>query len=303
MTTMPMPTKFKGFLIRETSNALIIEKNNYQDVIKFMNRHNIKHLEINPNYFKYNELDFLEEFLFLEELTILKKSIKDISPIQDLVNLKGINIEHKIKGRLNFELFTKLENCYFVWGIEGSETIFNSYSLKSLRIDNFNMSNLAEFYKLNQLVDFSICSGKISSLEGIQNLTKLAKVDLTGCSNLQTIDSIELLENLESLRLDFCKRVDDLEPIASLIKLKSLSLNSIGEVPTIEFFFGLSRLEELFFTDSTNILDGNLNVLRFLNEKRNLKKVIYKKRRHYSHKPEELGYKVPDVVMNIFKKR
>lgn len=298
-----LPIDYKGFLFRKTTNALILNSTDFDKAIEIMNKDNIFHLEINPNFFNSYNLDFLSKFSFITGLTILGSSIEDISPIQSLVNLKSLNIEHKLQGELDFEGFINLEDCFFTWGLNGSKTIFNTSSLKKLRIDNYGNYELNEFSALKMLSSLSLYNAKIVNLLGLNNLNKLIKIDLTGCSALEDLGEIRNLTNLKELRLDGCKNLSSLEPIKYLSQLKSLSFNNIGNVASLDFVETLNQLEEIFFADDTNIVSGNLHALNGLYKKGSLKKAVFLHRKHYSHNSQSLGYKVPTVVSNIFKKR
>lgn len=298
-----LPVNHKGFLYREVNNALIINSTDFKRAIEVMNQDNIKNLEINPNFFKEQDLRFLREFNFIEGLYVLVESINDMTPIQSLPNLRILIVDNKLKGCLDFRAFKDLEECFFVWGIQGSETIFETFSLTRLRIDNYDKFEIFEIQSLKDLISLSLYYSKLINLNGICNLSKLVNLDLTSCNYLEDIKKIEYIQSLYTLRLDNCKNLKSFEPIGDLKKLKSLSFNDVGNLPSLNFLEGLNNLEEIFFTGNTKIEDGNLNVLNNLLQNGNLKKVIFKNRKHYSHRVEDFGYKVPTVVANIFRKR
>ncbi|NGX84410.1 leucine-rich repeat protein [Aequorivita sp. KMM 9714] len=298
-----LPIEYKGFLFRKSNNALILNSDDYNGAIQIMKKDSINNLEINSNFFKENHLDFLRKFDFIEGLTIISSIIKDISPIQILTNLKTLNIEHKLKGELDFQSFKNLQECSFVWGIRGSETIFDTLSLLKLRIDNYDKYEIIEISNLKKLHSLSLYYATIINLQGISRLKNLTKLDLTGCVYLEDIEKINELTSLRELRLDDCKNLTTLKPVNNLQKLQHLSFNNIGSLSSIVYLNSLSNLEEIFFSDNTNIKDGNLNNLEYLFQKAKLKKAIFKNRRHYTHKPQDLGFEVPDVVANIFRKK
>jgi hypothetical protein len=297
-----IPIVYKGFLLRKKSNALLLNSNEFGKAAEIMQSDNINHLEVNPNFFEASDLNFLNRFSFITGLTLLNSTIKDISPIELLPDLKILNIEHKLQGYLDFGKFRNLEDCFFTWGLGGSETIFNANSLKSLRIDDYNKYELNEFSALKLLSSLSLYNAKIVNLQGLSSLN-LLKLDLTGCSNLEDIKELCFITNLKELRIDNCKNIASLEPIKFLSQLKSLSFNNIGNVLTIDFIKPLTHLEEIFFADDTNIVNGDLNNLQVLYKNGVLKKVIFLHRKHYSHNSQSLGYIIPTVVSDIFKKR
>lgn len=298
-----LPVDYKGFLYRKINNALILNSNDFDTAVKVMKADNIRHLEINSNFFKKKELSFLSEFNFIDGLSIISPSINDISPIHTLSNLKVLNIDHKLPGQINFQVFKNLEECFFTWGIQGCETIFNVLTLHKLRIDNYDKLEIIELSKLKKLNNLALYYSGIVNLLGISSLKKLIKLDLTGSKLLEDIGAVKELKGLEELRLDDCKNLSNLEPVKDLKKLKSLSFNNIGNLSSIKYLSSLNKLEEIIFSDNTNIEDGDLNSLQILYQKGNLKKSIFKSRMHYTHKPQDLGFKVPDAVANIFRKK
>jgi len=298
-----LPVEYRGFLYRKTSKALIINSTDFENAVKVMKEDNISNLEINSNFLRVHDLSFLNKFTFISGLSLISPLIKDISLIHLIPNLKVLNIEHRLSGKIDFKTFTNLTDCFFIWGIDGSETIFDCFSLQNLRIDNYNRFEVMELSNLITLKYLSLYHSSIANLSGIGKLKKLVKLDLTGCKFLEDIETVNELFELEELRLDECKNLVTIEPVQYLPKLKSLSFNNIGNLSSIKYLISLKKLEEIFFSDNTNILDGDLNSLQTLHRQGHLKKVIFKYRKHYTHKPQELGYKVPDVVANIFRKK
>lgn len=297
-----LPVNHKGFLYREENNSLIINSTDFNRAIKVIKQDNIKNLEINPNFFKEQDLNFLRDFIFIEGLSVLGEDIIDMTPIQLLSNLKILIMDNKLKGYLNFRAFKDLEECFFVWGIQDSATIFETFSLTRLRIDSYDKFEIFEIQNLENLISLSLYYSKIINLNGICNLNKLLNLDLTSCNYLEDITKITHLKALNTLRIDNCKRLKNVEPIGDLKQLKSLSFNDVGNLASLNFLERLNNLEEIFFTGSTKIEDGNLNVLNNLVQNGNLRKVIFKNRKNYSHRVEDFGYKVPTVVANIFRK-
>lgn len=295
-----LPTKFMGFYYRKSNNALILNSDDYSGAATLMQSENITHLEINANFYLKNDLSFIDKFKFIEGLTVISQKIKDLSPIQYLVDLKILNIDYKAHGNLDFSSFEKLEECFFVWGLKGSESIYEATSLKKLRIDRYSNPEIPMVSNLIKLTALSLYHSNIINLLGISNLHKLKQLDLTGSKHLSDLELIVNLSQLEILRLDSCKSLASLQTLKTLSNLKSLSFNNVGSIDSVRCLDSLDSLEEIFFTDDTNILDGDLLGLLKLYTNGSLRNSIFKSRKHYSHKPKDLGFKVPDSVANIF---
>lgn len=297
------PVDFNGFLYRKGNNAFIINSREFDKAIKIMKENNLKHLEINSAFFNHENLSFISKFQFIEELSLVSPSVRNISPIQVLTELKGLNISFCLPGEIDFQIFENLERCSFTWGLVGSETIFNVPSLRKLRLDDYNKYEIIPISNLKELISLELINSKLLNLIGIINLEKLKELDLTGSKYLGEIKQIDHLQSLEELRIDECKKLSTLESIGALEALRSLSFSDFGELFSIKYLDALVNLEEIFFVGKTNILDGNLNSLKFLHQEKKLKTAYFRYRKHYSHKPEDLGYKVPDIVANIFRSK
>lgn len=298
-----LPKEYKGFFIRQSTKALILSSTDYSNASKIMKKDRINHLEINPNFYKLKDIGFLEYFDFIDQITILNPLIKDLTPVKYLNNLRKCHFEHKWNGFIDFQRFEKLEECSFKWGINGSETIFNCPSLTKLRIDNYTENDLNKFSVFKSLASLSLYFSNIENLLGIGNLKYLEILDLTGCSLLENIVHLKELKKLKMLTLDRCKRIKSLEPLLELDQLKLLSFNNIGKISTINYLAYLKNLQEVYFSEDTIIEDGDLNILFNLYNNGNLKRAIFKYRKHYSHRPEQIGYKEPDEVADVFKKK
>ncbi len=298
-----IPVKYKGFLLRKENKVLVLNSTNFIGAIKVMKSDGISHLEINSNYFPEESLDFIEQFEFIDGLTLLTPFIKDISPIQYLKNLKILRIEHKFKGELDFSKFPNLTDCFFCWGIKGSDTIFHSKSLQSLQIDKYSNYEILPIVNLPALKRISLFNSRLVNLMGIRDLPCLENLDLSGSNKLEDIEGIGNLSLIKILRLDYCKKITELKEIGRMSQLISLAFNNVGKIDSIKSFSSLKEMKEIFFTEDVNIVDGDLRSLHFLCDQGKLKQVIFRNRRHYTHTRENLGYKVPNVVANIFKKK
>jgi hypothetical protein len=284
------PINYKGFLYRKANKALILNSSNYEKAIQIMQKDNIGHLEINANYLTERDVSFVSRFQFISTISIVGNCPIDISPIQSLENIKEILIDHKLTGKLDFSKFRSLNSCYFNWGIKGSETIFECSSLQKLRIDNISEIGTHQFNNFASLRELTLFNSKINNLGDLNNLENLRKLDLTAARKLTNIEDIVSFKNIEELRLDDCKNLDQLDSLKSLKTLKILAFNNIGEVESISSFDNLINLSEIYFVESTNILDGDLSCLESLYKKGTLKTILFRPRKHYSHKPQDLGY-------------
>ena len=100
-----------------------------------------------------------------------------------------------------------------------------------------------------------------------------------------SLAGIEELANLEELDINTC-RVGSIEEVGFLLGLKRLHLTNDGDIKSLKPLEILNGLEWVTFVQSTNIIDGDLSPLL---RQKNLARVSFQNRRHYSHRREEFG--------------
>lgn len=123
-------------------------------------------------------------------------------------------------------------------------------------------------------------------LTGLETLRGLKSLRLGNLKRLRSLSAIEQLTNLESLEMHACPLVRSIDQVSHLRQLKKLYLIDDGKIESLAPLSKISGLEEVLFYESTNILDGDLSPLT---HQRNLLKVSFQNRRHYSHKREDFG--------------
>jgi len=173
---------------------------------------------------------------------------------------------------------------------QGVLTIFDSASVKKMAISHYDDYELLKFYNLSQLQFLSFINGRMVSLKGIEKLKELIELNLTFCAELNSLDELVELSQLRKLSIQGCVGINNIESVGRLSNLKVLSFSDCNNIGSINMLKSLFQLEELFFIGNTNILDGDLTVLEELRNKGKLKKIVFKNRKHYTHKREQLGY-------------
>ena len=139
--------------------------------------------------------------------------------------------------------------------------------LEILNISNTkitDLSPLSNFKNLKELY-FSSSSKGATSLEGVQHLTSLKKLDLTGQNGLSSYDQISKLTNLEELRLNEISKVSvSLKFLDPLTKIKVLEMNRVHPT-SIDSLKNASALEKLI------IKGDELKSIAALSDKKALK--------------------------------
>ncbi len=221
-------------------------------------------------------LDFLTEINQLKFLCIRDSEIKDLSVIQKLVHLEVLYLEcPKAKVSVDFSLLENLLDVRFDFRPCFS-SIFESNTVETILVDGYKGEDLLPF-KCESLARLDIVrSSKLTSLQGIENISSLKRLMLYQCSNLTDISHLQSVA-LERIEFETCKKLEELESLFKLSSLKNISLDKCGQLKGIR---GVSKLElDSLIISDTVILDGDLTELLELK----CSKLYFDDKKHYSH--------------------
>ena len=247
----------------------------------------IVELELNTGKgWRGNDVSFLAVLPQLLSLIIIDFSISSVEPIHFLHSLRKLKIFTYCKTKIKFETFPQLEDCALEWRPK-STSLFDCLSLKKLFVNRYTGKDTSAFAKLINLESLAILNAPVRNLHGLETLKKLRFLRLANLRQLASLDGIEHLTNLEELNLDTCRAISSINEVAALISLRRLYLNNGGDIESLKPLKKLELLESVLFSESTNIIDGDLSLLLSL---KNLNKIAFKKRRHYSHQCEDFNF-------------
>jgi hypothetical protein len=250
----------------------------------YLKSRGIVELELNVGWgWRGNDLSFLTEFPELKALEILTLGVSPIEPIHCLHNLRRLNVTTYCKSEIRFSEFPVLESCFLEWRPK-AKSVFACASLEDLFINRYKGKVSTVFQSLPRLVRLGILNSPLPEVRGIGKLRRLQFLRLNNLTRLTSLDGLDELESLRELDLRGCRKVSSLEPLGSLLRLVRLSLSDNGGIASLNCLGRLNHLEELVFWGDTNIMDGDLTVLKQLEK---LKGVAFQNRRHYSCKLQE----------------
>ncbi|WP_249929407.1 hypothetical protein [Planococcus rifietoensis] len=263
----------------EDGKTVYIDNENAQESIQYIQAHQIKSVDITYDY-EEAQIDFLSECPTVEFLSLEGSSVKDISGIYYLKTLKALVINDTSRLlAVDFSRLTSLESIIGTLPPKAVE-IGSLINLKKLLIWDYKPKgkNLKEIADLKALEDIDLTNSNITSLEGIQGLTKLRNLALFRMRALTNIEAIQhLSENLTSLQIEGAKNVQDFSSIRSVQSLEYLTLNNCGMIPSIRFIRQLPHLKGIQFWDST-IVDGDVSPCI------ELEYIHFTNKKHYSHR-------------------
>lgn len=243
-------TNLEGLLIYSSIYSNIDELNNpyYVENYKLSPLQNLKKLKTLILFSNVKDLTPLSELKELNALQICSKLISDISPIENLTDLKVLSLEHPraqdwtINSLSVFKNFCENPEIPIISPMDG----FNEIYKKEDAID------LSYLNKLNNLTQLKIIKGSISNLESISNLTNLELLELYS-NNIDDIQPVANLTKLKDLRLDI-NNIKNIEALSNLIELEGLILRN-NDIEDITPLANLSKLEVLDLRHNLRISD------------------------------------------------
>lgn len=166
----------------------------------------------------------VEKIIYLEAGD---KNIQDISGIENLINLKELNL-----------CVNKITNL---------EPLKDMSNLTKLSLDSNEINDISALKNLTNLTMLTLCNNKITNLDSLTNLTKLQTLSLSE-NEITDIVPLKELSNLNTLYLAYNK-INDLTPLKELSNLNVLYLQN-NNFKNIVPLKNLDKLSQL-------ILDSN----------------------------------------------
>lgn len=246
----------------------------------------VAELELNhAKGWKGDSLAFLSAFPQLRLLKIIDLKIASVDPIHGLSELRSLEVITYCKTELRFGAFPHLEDCALEWRPKAA-SLFDCVTLKKLFVDRYSGKDTEPFGRLRNLESLAILSAPVENLRGLSALKRLRSLRLANLKHLSSLAGIEGLTNLEEIEMDTCRKVTSVDEVAHLTALKKLHLNNGGAIASLKPLLNLDGLESVMFYESTNIVDGDLSPLL---RQKNLARISFQNRRHYSHQREFFG--------------
>lgn len=220
----------------------------------------------------------------LNVLVIPNKKIADLEGIQYLTNLVHLDLSNNlIKDVTPLRQLTKLDTLYLkgnqITDYSPLAAIYNQLNLRDFNIvigiyDKKLEAAIREkigkpigtltLEDMQKVTELDLTDAGISELQGIQFLTNLKKLNLTGNNikhigylknlilleelalnhnNVEDIQALKYLSNLEQLDL-YQNQISDLTPLADLVKLKQLSVmeNKVTDISSLKNLMNLEIL-------------------------------------------------------------
>lgn len=231
------------------------------DCIEFINQFKIeKALVIGEN------IDFIKECPSLKYLEIVPADTMgnsfDYSPLYEMPEILELNCK-TIYG--HFDQFSTVIDYEKLSGLKKASVCGSGHlnytkvaSLESLNISNVSaMTDLQSLASLHSLNSLEIIQCGIQSLNGIESLVKLNKLNVGYCRKLFDMSALSRIgHSLKELSIENCGKIGDFNFLNSLIGLHHLCLDGKNNLPSLTFLKQMPELKELILW--MNVLDGDI---------------------------------------------
>ncbi len=195
------------------------------DLSNLNNLSNLNTLSLSYNYIR--DISILTSLTSLEHLYLHDNQVIDITPLEQLINLKSLDLG------LNQYGWTKISDV---------SSLSNLTNLEYLRIYRASIDDISVLSNLVNLKDLRLQENRISDISVIENFKKLEFLNLD-YNDISDISALEELTNLGYLNLP-ANEISDISALSNLVNLKVLDLNynSISDITALEKITGLQYL-------------------------------------------------------------
>ncbi len=278
-----MYIKKDGFLFMQyMPDKLVIEGERIDETVEYINCVNISSVNIFGSMYRYDDIDFLSKCPSVSGVWLSDIDIKDYSGLYKMKNLTSLSVPEDYKIDLDMSRLKNLEG--FVGEVHHVQNLDKCISLKWLKIGGkFPERNLEYIKSLTNLESLKIVQTNITSLNGIENLTKLRELELYYLRNLSDISAIKgVCDTLTSLEIGNCHNLCGYEVLGNLKKVSTLRILRCAKIPNISFVKTMSELKNFSFTE-TVVEDGDLTPCI------GIEYTGFDNKKHYSHTFKELN--------------
>lgn len=268
------------------SPVFLRSRKSLEEHIEYICRNNVKKAIVIAE-----NIDFLKQCTCLEYLMIFPAITAkdfDYSPLYELPNIKWLQCE-TVYG-IDEDKICNIDYCHFqklkrvgISGKHGHLNVHKAENVVSLFFDfGFpNSKTLTGFLPDKNLLNLSIRQAPIVSLDGLERVPQLQKLELSYNRRLSDISALQYLhESLKYLEIDTCGKIQDFSVLHNLHNLEFLILKGSNTLQNLSFIKNMPKLRYLHLT--MNVADGDLSVCLSLSYAK------IKNRKHYTHKDSEL---------------
>lgn len=237
-----------------------------------------------------SDISFLLKVPDLRSVSIISDGVTDVSAVFQLKNLRSLSLFCRNAGIAgDFGEMMHLKSVALEWR-NVYRSVFGLGALSKMVIFRYPDRDLTKWDCNVHLEELFLSSNRLESLKGIERFPNIRDLELFRCRKLTSLETIEVAASLRKLRLGQCPGVSELSPISRLTELRTLEMESCREIQSLKPIANCKKLRRLQVAGETTILDGDL---RFLFKLPDLKEILLRHRKHYSHTDDELERNIP----------
>jgi Leucine-rich repeat (LRR) protein len=226
-----------------------------------------------------------------EQCPYIKKKLKEVPA--DIENKDSVEFMDLYKNDIKkIENLDKYPNLLFVNLQENKITKMENLGLSRIKGLNFSDNPIAKIQNLDGLPELSFLifdSNKFGKMEKLDGLTNLLWLNITNQPGIMKIAGLDNLAKLAILEIVKCKNIDTLENLGKLTGLYSLTI-SLTDIDKIQKLDGLTDLRELNLAGNSiekienldklvnleylNLSENKFSKIQNLDKLTNLKKLV-----------------------------
>jgi hypothetical protein len=214
----------------------------------------------------------------LQRLHIINRTQDHLSVISELKGLRVLTIESNTVVHIDMTFWPELEELAFTWNGRFCN-LDKAAKLAILRVWSWKKTDVGLLSSAPQLRALELVRGSVRSLRGIEACKELERLSLSHLSRLDDFAAISGLKSLRILNIESCRGLKALDEVAALSRLQALSLNNLGPIASLNPLSSNCNLRKLFFAGSTNIVDGDTNIVNRLP----IIDFAFQNRKHYNY--------------------
>lgn len=232
-----------------------LSKNNIKD-ISYLKDLNLHHLDLRDN--KIENIEVLRNKISLQHLYLANNSIKDFLPISNLKNLQILYLSHNSSSNYDYakDYYNNLKDKDFKLNIpiEFKDKVFEDLVRKEIN----KPSGYVYPSDLENIKELDFHNAHIEKLNGIENMTALEKLNLSG-TDIKDISLLKYLTNLREVNISNTS-ISDITALENSIYIRYLNLNKT-EITTLEVIKKFEHIEKLYVSGTKISTIPNLNSL------------------------------------------
>jgi hypothetical protein len=211
--------------------------------------------------FSDHNLDFLDAAWGLRRLDVLDRAITDLGPIGRLGGtLEDLSVQAAPEAELDLSPLGQLRAVAGEWALLRDE-LSEVSQLRDVVTWRFNELDLHAFRDHVELMRLTIKEAPyLESLDGVDNLPELERLDLLLARKLHDISAVaQLRTTLRRLEFQDCPSIPAIDDVEPLTKLRFLGVSDCGEIESFAPIKELCELEALYAWGTTRVVDRDLS--------------------------------------------